>query len=103
MVAGFMGMMFFLTQYMQEVLHYGPLETGLAYLPMTAATFGASQLSARVLVPRLSTRTLLLIAFGAAAAGLYWLSTLSTLIPRTCHCSGRSSSSARAAVWPSCR
>ncbi|MGC4933502.1 MFS transporter [Gordonia sp. DT30] len=76
MVAGFMGMMFFLTQYMQEVLHYGPLETGLAYLPMTVATFGASQLSARYLVARLSTRTLLLIAFGAAAAGLFWLSTL---------------------------
>ncbi|MGC5246750.1 MFS transporter [Gordonia sp. DT219] len=76
MVAGFMGMMFFLTQYMQEVLHYGPLETGLAYLPMTAATFGASQLSARYLVTRLSTRTLLLIAFGAAAGGLFWLSTL---------------------------
>ena len=81
MVAGFMGMMFFLTQYMQEVLHYGPLETGLAYLPMTAATFGASQLSARVLVSRLSTRTLLLIAFGAAAAGLYWLSTLDAHTP----------------------
>ena len=48
---------------------------------MTAATFGASQLSARVLVPRLSTRTLLLIAFGAAAAGLYWLSTLDAPTP----------------------
>ncbi|NED61111.1 MFS transporter, partial [Streptomyces sp. SID10244] len=35
MVAGFMGIMFFLTQYLQEVLHYGPLETGVAYLPMT--------------------------------------------------------------------
>ncbi|ROZ98057.1 MFS transporter [Gordonia sp. OPL2] len=76
MVAGFMGMMFFLTQYMQEVLHYGPLETGLAYLPMTAATFASSQITARILVSRFSNRTLLLAAFSAAAAGLFWLSTL---------------------------
>ncbi|MFW0786530.1 MFS transporter [Gordonia sp. CPCC 206044] len=81
MVAGFMGIMFFLTQYMQEVLHYGPLETGLAYLPMTAATFAASQLSARVLVARFSTRALLIVAFSIAAAGLYWLGTLDASTP----------------------
>ncbi|MDL9947038.1 MFS transporter [Gordonia sp. ABSL11-1] len=76
MVAGFMGMMFFLTQYMQEVLHYGPLETGLAYLPMTAATFASSQITARILVSRFSNRALLLAAFSAAAGGLFWLSAL---------------------------
>lgn len=81
MVAGFMGMMFFLTQYMQEVLHYGPLETGVAYLPMTAATFASSQLTARVLADRFSTRTLLITSFGLAAAGLFWLTGLDAHTP----------------------
>lgn len=81
MVAGFMGMMFFLTQYMQEVLHYGPLETGLAYLPMTAATFTSSQLTARVLSDRFSARTLLMTSFTMSAAGLFWLSTLDAHTP----------------------
>ncbi|GAA3711530.1 MFS transporter [Gordonia hankookensis] len=81
MVAGFMGIMFFLTQYLQEVLHYGPLETGVAYLPMTVATFAASQVTARILVGRFTTRALLITAFSVAAAGLFWLTTLDAQTP----------------------
>ena len=76
MVAGFMGMMFFLTQFMRDVLHYSPLQAGLAYLPMTAATFLSSQISARYLAHRFSTRTLLIASFAAASVGLFWLSTI---------------------------
>jgi len=39
---------FFLSAlYLQLVLHYSPLQTGLGFLPLTAALFAASQLSAR--------------------------------------------------------
>ena len=31
-----MGMFFFLTQFLQEVLHYSALVAGLAFLPLTA-------------------------------------------------------------------
>ena len=34
-VAGFIAMFFFLTLYMQDVLGYSPVRTGLAYLPVT--------------------------------------------------------------------
>ncbi|KQR98144.1 MFS transporter [Williamsia sp. Leaf354] len=73
MVAGFMGMMFFLTQFLQDVLHYGPLQTGLAYLPMTASTFAATQFSARYASVRFSGRALLMVGFGLAIAGMLWL------------------------------
>ena len=34
-LAGFLPMFFFLTLYMQTVLHYSPIQTGIAYLPLT--------------------------------------------------------------------
>jgi hypothetical protein len=33
--AGFYSMFFFITLYMQNVLHYSPVEAGAAYLPVT--------------------------------------------------------------------
>ena len=35
LVAGMFGMFFFLTQFLQDVLGFGPLTTGIAFLPMT--------------------------------------------------------------------
>ena len=52
---GFFSLFFYATLYMQEVLHYSPLEAGLAYLPVTAgfAVAGGvtSQLVTRVGAP----------------------------------------------------
>ncbi|GAA2066498.1 MFS transporter [Williamsia deligens] len=76
MVAGFMGMMFFLTQFMQDVLGFGALTTGLAYLPMTMATLTATQLSARWASSRIGPRPLLMVGFALAAAGTGWLTTI---------------------------
>ena len=55
-----MGMFFFLTQFLREVLGYSDLLTGFAFLPLTVMVFAASQLSARVLVDRLGTHRLML-------------------------------------------
>ena len=49
---GMFGMFFFLTQFLQEVLGYSPLVTGLAFLPLTIALFAASQAQRRRAVER---------------------------------------------------
>jgi EmrB/QacA subfamily drug resistance transporter len=71
--AGFLALFFFLTLYMQNVLGYSAIQTGLAYLPLcfvVAVSAGvASQLLARV-----GTRPVIVVGAVTAAAGLYLLS-----------------------------
>jgi EmrB/QacA subfamily drug resistance transporter len=71
----FLAMFFFLTLFMQSVLGYSALKTGVAYLPLTAAIIAASAAAAQV-VPRAGARTLLLAGSAISAGGLYWLSRL---------------------------
>ncbi len=77
LVAGMMGMFFFLTQFLQGVLGYSPLKTGLAFLPLTLMVFTSSQVSARVLTERFSQRTLVVAGITVSTGALLWLSTLS--------------------------
>ena len=58
------GVFFFVTLFVQDVLGYSALRTGLAFLPLTAAVLAASG-AATALVPRIGARPLLL-AGGAA-------------------------------------
>ena len=69
LVAGMMGMFFFLTQFLQDVLGYSALKTGFAFLPLTAVLFAASMLSARVLVERFQSRTLMTGGIALSTAG----------------------------------
>jgi EmrB/QacA subfamily drug resistance transporter len=71
-----MAAFFFMTQFLQEISHYGPLATGFAFLPMAALIFGISRLIPTILArtgpkPPAVTGTLLM------AAGLGWLSQIS--------------------------
>jgi EmrB/QacA subfamily drug resistance transporter len=77
LVAGMMGMFFFLTQFLQNVLGYSPLKTGVAFLPLTAMLFLSSTFSARVLVERLASRALIAGGITLATGGLLWLTQLS--------------------------
>ncbi len=77
LVAGLMGQFFFLTQFLQEVLGYSPVRTGLAFMPLTVMVFATSQLSARVLVERFGTRRLLVIGITCSFLGMLWLTQLS--------------------------
>ena len=77
LVAGMMGMFFFLTQFMQNVLGYGALTSGLAFLPLTAALFAASQLSARRLSELVTAKTLMISGLTLSTSGLLWLTQLS--------------------------
>jgi MFS family permease len=71
--AGFLALFFFLTLYMQNVLGYSPIQTGLAYLPLTFAVGIAATVSAQ-LVTRYGTRPVIVTGALIAAGGLYWLS-----------------------------
>jgi EmrB/QacA subfamily drug resistance transporter len=62
-------MWFFLTLYLQQVLHYGALRAGLSFLPMTLSIVVASSLAPR-LVERLGVRPVLATGMLSAAAGL---------------------------------
>jgi EmrB/QacA subfamily drug resistance transporter len=72
-VAGFLPMFFFLTLYMQTVLDYSPIQTGIAYLPLTAGFIVAASISSQ-LFARIGTKPVIVAGTLIAAAGLYWLS-----------------------------
>jgi EmrB/QacA subfamily drug resistance transporter len=71
--AGFLALFFFLTLYMQNVLGYSAIQTGLAYLPLTFAIGIAAGISSQ-LVSRVGTRPVIVAGALIAAGGLYWLS-----------------------------
>jgi EmrB/QacA subfamily drug resistance transporter len=72
-VAGFLPMFFFLTLYMQTVLGYSPIQTGLAYLPLTGGFIVAASISSQ-LFARIGTKPVVVVGAFVAAGGLYWLS-----------------------------
>jgi EmrB/QacA subfamily drug resistance transporter len=72
-VGGFVPMFFFLTLYMQTVLHYSPIQTGLAYLPLTGGFIISSGIVSQ-LFTRIGTKPIIVAGAVIAAGGLYWLS-----------------------------
>jgi EmrB/QacA subfamily drug resistance transporter len=71
--SGFLAMFFFLTLYMQTVLHYSPIQTGVAYLPVAFAIGGAAT-GASLLLGRIGTRPVIITGALVTAGGIYWLS-----------------------------
>jgi EmrB/QacA subfamily drug resistance transporter len=71
--AVFFSMWYFLSLYLQDVLHYGPLRAGLAFLPMGIAIIVGAQATARAM-PRTGIRPLLLAGTLLVTAGFFWLS-----------------------------
>jgi EmrB/QacA subfamily drug resistance transporter len=60
---------FLLTLYMQQVLHYSALQTGVAYIALTLAIIGFSAVS-QALVTRVGIRLVLPVGMALSAAGL---------------------------------
>jgi EmrB/QacA subfamily drug resistance transporter len=60
---------FLLTLYMQQVLHYSALKTGVAYIPLTLSIIGFSAVS-QALVTRVGIRLVLPVGMALSAAGL---------------------------------
>jgi EmrB/QacA subfamily drug resistance transporter len=72
-MAGFYTMFFLVTLYMQEVLHYSAIRTGLSYLPLTVGLgIGASVTTNAI--PKIGTRPLIAAGALLGAGGVFWLS-----------------------------
>jgi len=70
---GMFAMWFFLSLYLQQVLGYSPVVTGLTFLPQTAAIAIGATLSGRI-APKLGPRNVLMAGAVLGAGGLFWLS-----------------------------
>ncbi len=64
---------FFITLYLQQILHFSAIGAGLAFLPMTLSIFAGSTLAPRV-VARFGARTVIVTAMTVMAAGMLVLS-----------------------------
>jgi EmrB/QacA subfamily drug resistance transporter len=73
--AGLMGSFYLLALFLQQVLQFGALKTGVASLPFAVGIILASGISAK-LVERLAPRVVAAPGLVLAAAGMFWLSTL---------------------------
>jgi EmrB/QacA subfamily drug resistance transporter len=71
--AAMFGMFFFLTQFLQDVLGYSPLQTGLAFLPMTALLFAIPR-AVPALLPRVGATPFLVGGPVLLTVGMAWLS-----------------------------
>src|ERR1700733_4527714 len=76
LVAGMMGMFFFLTQFIQDVLGFSPILAGVAFLPMTVTLFAVSRAAPR-LIPRFGPKPLMIAGMLPVIAGMTMLSQVS--------------------------
>ncbi|SHI20399.1 drug resistance transporter, EmrB/QacA subfamily [Pollutimonas bauzanensis] len=67
---GMFAIFLFLTYYLQEILKFGPVMTGAAFLPMIGAVVISSIISGAVLFPRTGPRPLVPIGCVLAAVGM---------------------------------
>ena len=71
--ASLFGMFFFISLYMQQVLHYSPIHTGLSYLPLALTIIVAAAVGGQ-LVTRVGFKPLLAAGMAMIAGGLFWFS-----------------------------
>ncbi|WP_205650403.1 MFS transporter [Actinoplanes solisilvae] len=76
-VGGNFAVFYFLSQYLQEVLHLSALETGFAFVPVTGMFF-AMVYVVRPLLERFGRPVLLVASIAVALVGTWWLSLIGT-------------------------
>jgi EmrB/QacA subfamily drug resistance transporter len=76
LVAGMFGMFYFLTQFLQDVMGFSALRTGVAFLPMTIALFVLSRITPRIM-PVVGPKRLMLIGMIPVIVAMAWLSRVS--------------------------
>src|SRR5207244_3878077 len=74
--AGLFGMFFFCTLYLQQVLGYNALKTGLVYMPFSVMLIGGSGVASR-LVDRFTPKPVLVIGLLLSTAGFVLLTRVS--------------------------
>ena len=75
-VGGQLSMFFLAVQFIEGELGFGPMESGLAFLPLTLGIFGMSRITPRLLV-RFGPSPMIMAGAVGLAASFAWLSTLS--------------------------
>jgi EmrB/QacA subfamily drug resistance transporter len=70
---GIFGVFLFLTYYLQEILGFSPVKTGLAFLPMVAALATMAQVSLRVFLPKFGPKPVVPVGLICAAVAMYAL------------------------------
>jgi EmrB/QacA subfamily drug resistance transporter len=85
---GMFGVFLFLTYYLETVLGYSPIKTGLAFLPLTGAVMVSSALANTVLMSRISPRVMVPAGLLVSAGGMALLTRIgmhssyaSTILP----------------------
>ncbi len=71
--AALLSMFFFLSLYLQQVLHYSALRTGVSYLPLAIGIILAAGI-ASALTSRFGAKPILIIGLAAIAGGMVWFS-----------------------------
>jgi EmrB/QacA subfamily drug resistance transporter len=72
------GVFLFLTYYLQQSLGFSPIQSGLAFLPMTFAIMISATTSQTMLLPRFGARPLIGIGLGMGALGMVYLTGIGT-------------------------
>ena len=67
---GMFAIFLFLTYYLEEIVRYSPVVTGLAFLPLIGALIASSTTSSALLMPRVGPRLLIPLGTIIAAGGL---------------------------------
>jgi len=76
--AGMFGVFLFLTFYLQQTLRFSPVETGLAFLPMTGAIMVTAATATMRLVPRFGVRPLVTTGMVLGMAAMLFFTGVST-------------------------
>ena len=74
--AGMFGIFLFLTYFLTSFLHFTPIKTGLAFLPMLAAIMTSATAAGAILTPKVGPRPLVPAGALIAAAGMLFLTRL---------------------------
>ena len=72
------GYVYFISLYLQKVLGFSPVETGLALVPATVTVMFTSTLGTRRLLARFAIKNVLLAGLACMAAGQLWFAQIST-------------------------
>ncbi|SEL25573.1 MFS transporter [Streptacidiphilus jiangxiensis] len=86
--AGMFGVFLFLTYYLQQILGYSPVTTGLAFLPMVVCMVISSVVATNVLLPKWGAKILVPTGMGLAGAGMVWLTGLGLTSSYAAHVMG---------------
>lgn len=83
-VAGMLGMFYFLSLYIQDILRYSPIQSGVAFLPIPLIIGVLSYFAPRLL-DRFGFKPLMIAGISLATLGIFALSSLSAASPYWTH------------------